>query len=71
MAQLYDICKFYVDFSKSTLLNDDEKRALEKIQELYRPVERAEFLTEYRIQGKITDDEYETMTGLPYKYGGF
>lgn len=71
MAHLYDKSHYYVDFSKSTLLTEDEKKALERIQEIYRPVERAEFLVEYRVQGKITDDDYETMTGLPYRYGGF
>ena len=66
---LFDKSHYYVDFSDSTRLSNDEKLALERIQEIYRPVERAEFLIEYRVQGKITDDDYERMTGLPYRYG--
>ena len=65
----YDKSHYYVDFSNSDLLTKDEKVALERIQETYRPVERAELLIEYRVQGKITDDDYERMTGLPYRYG--
>lgn len=66
---MYDKSHYYVDFSNNTKLTNEEKLALEKIQEIYRPVERAQFLIEYRIQGKITTDEYEQMTGLPYNFG--
>ena len=69
MRQLVDLSKFYIDFSNNDKLNDDEKKAIERILEIYLPIERAEFLNEYRIQGKITDDEYEQMTGLPYRFG--
>ena len=65
----YDKSHYYVDFSDSESLTDEEKIALERIQEIYRPVERADFLIEYRVQGKITDDQYEQMTGIPYMYG--
>lgn len=68
MAAIYDKSKFYIDFSNHPNLTDDEKKALESIQALYRPIERVEFLIEYRVQGKITADEYETMTGLPYNF---
>jgi len=64
-----DKSHYYIDFSKSDKLSDDEKKALERIQELYRPVERAELLNEYRVQGKLTDDEFTTLTGIPYCYG--
>lgn len=66
---LYDKSKYYVDFSDRDNLSNDEKIALEKIQEVYRPIERVEFLIEYKVQEKITADEFETMTGLPYNFG--
>lgn len=65
----YDKSYYYVDFSNSKLLSDDEKIALERIQDTYRPVERVELLLEYKVAGKITADEFETMTGLPYDFG--
>lgn len=68
MAVLYDKSKYYVDFSNHDNLTNDEKIALENIQNLYRPIERVDFLIEYRAQGKITADEFETMTGLPYNF---
>lgn len=64
----YDKSYYYVDFSKRDNLTDDEKTALERILETYRPIERADFLIEYRVQGKITDDDYETCTGIPYRF---
>ena len=66
---MYDKSHYYVDFSNNTLLSNDDKIALERIMNDYRPVERVEFILEYRIAGKITDDEYETMTGIPYNFG--
>lgn len=66
---MYDKSKYYIDFSDRENLTNDEKSALEKIQEVYRPIERVEFLIEYKVQGKITADEFETMTGLPYDFG--
>ena len=65
----YDKSQYYVDFSDHTNLSNDEKVNLEKIQELYRPIERVDYLLEYKIQNKITSDESETMTGLPYNFG--
>lgn len=64
----YDKSQYYIDFSNRDNLTNDEKIALEKIQELYRPIERVEFLLEYRVTGKISSDDFETMTGLPYNY---
>lgn len=67
MAQ-YDKSFYYIDFSDRDNLTSEEKIALENIQKTYRPIERVDLLLEYRIQGKITADEFETMTGLPYNY---
>ena len=66
---MYDKSHYYVDFSNSKLLSDDEKIALQRIQDTYSPVERVELLLEYKVAGKITSDEFETMTGLPYNFG--
>lgn len=65
----YDKSKYYIDFSSNTKLSDAEKNALEVIQTQYRPLERVTYLLEYKILGKITADEFETMTGVPYDYG--
>lgn len=65
----YDKSQYYVDFNNHSNLTNDEKNALEAIQLQYRPLERVTFLIEYKIQGKITADEYETMTGVPYEFG--
>ena len=65
----YDKSQYYVDFCNHENLTNDEKIALDKIQQAYRPMERVDFLTEYKIQGKITADEFETMTGVPYNFG--
>lgn len=66
--QQYDKSFYYIDFSGRDNLTDDEKKALEEIQNSYRPIERVELLLEYRIMDKITADEFEQMTGLPYNY---
>lgn len=68
-TQNYDMSHFYVDFSNRSNLTDEEKAALETIQRLYKPIERVEFLAVYRANDKITTDDYETMTGLPYNFG--
>ena len=64
----YDKSQYYIDFSDRDNLTADEKKALENIQALYRPIERVDYLVEYRAMGKITADEFETMTGLPYNF---
>jgi hypothetical protein len=64
----FDKSYYYVDFSKNDKLTDVQKTSLERIQELYLPIDRAAFLGEYRYLGLITDDEYETMTGIPYRF---
>ena len=66
---LVDKSHYYIDFSNNKSLTDEEKKSLERIQEVYLPIERADLLNEFRIEGKITNDEYETMTGLPYRFG--
>lgn len=64
----YDISAFYIDFSDHPNLTDEEKKALHTIQETYRPLERVDLLVDYRVSNKITSDEFEKMTGLPYNY---
>lgn len=66
---MYDKSQYYIDFSDRDNLSNDEKAALERIQEIYRPIERVDLLLEYKVQGKITADEFEKMTGLPYNFG--
>ena len=63
----YDLSQYYVDFSDRANLTDDDKSNLKSIQDTYRPIERVDYLTEYRLLGKITEDDYETMTGVPYE----
>ncbi len=69
MATMYDMSKFYIDFSNRNNLTDEEKKELENIQQTLRPIERIDLLIEYKITGKITDDDYEIMTGVPYNFG--
>lgn len=65
----YDKSHYYVDFTNHENLTNDEKSALDKIQQSYRPMERVDLLIGYKIQGKITADEFEKMTGVPYDSG--
>ncbi len=65
----YDLSFYYIDFSDNILMTDEEKISLERIQKEFRPIERTELLLEYRAEGKITDDQFEKMTGLPYSFG--
>lgn len=64
----YNPADYYIDFSDRADMSDTDKIALERIQKTYLPIERATFLQDYRYMGKITDDEYEKMTGIPYRY---
>lgn len=68
MAIAYNPSKFFIDFSSHDNLTDDEKRDLEQIQENFRPMERVEYLIPYRLEGKLTDDEFEQLTGVPYGF---
>lgn len=63
-----DNSHYYVDFSDNDSLTNDEKDSLEKIQKLYKPIERVEFLMAFKNAGKITSDQFEAMTGLPYTF---
>ena len=65
MSKKYDSSKYYIDFSGSENLTENEKEDLEEIQQTLRPVERVDQLFDYRNNGKITDDEFEQMTGVP------
>lgn len=65
---VYDTNAYYIDFSNREGLTDTEKSALESIQQLYRPIERVDLLIEFKINNKITSDDFEIMTGLPYNY---
>jgi hypothetical protein len=64
----YNAENYYVDFSNRADLTEADKEALKRIQDTYLPIERATFLQDYRYTGKISDDEYEKMTGIPYRY---
>jgi len=64
---IHDLSQYYIDFSNRTNLTDSEKTYLENIQNSYRPIERVEFLTEYLLMAKITNDDFITMTGVPYE----
>ena len=65
MAKTYNSENYYIDFSDSKTLNDEDKSNLESIQKNYRPVERVDELLDYKNDGRITDDEFEYMTGVP------
>lgn len=66
--RVYDLSYYAVDFSNHKNLEQDDIDKLHQIQKDYRPMERAEHLSEFKLLGKITSDEYETMTGIPYEY---
>lgn len=68
MAITYNPSKFFIDFSFHDDLTEEEKRDLEQIQENFRPMERVEYLIPYRLEGKLTDDEFEQLTGVPYGF---
>lgn len=58
--------KYYVDFSGHQNLTEKEKAELESIQQNFYPIERTEHLTEFYLEGKINDDEYEKMTTVQF-----
>lgn len=64
----YDPSKYYIDFSDRDNLTDNEKLALERIQRDYLPLERITFVIEFRQLNKITDDDWETLTSVPYTF---
>lgn len=63
-----DASLFYIDFSDNVLMTNEEKDQIKRIQLEFRPIERIEFLLDFKVEGKITDDQFETMTGLPYLF---
>lgn len=65
----YDKSQYYIDFSEREDLSNDEKSALDRIQQTFRPIERVDFLIDYKVRGKISADDFEKMTGLPYNFG--
>ncbi len=64
----YDKSYYYIDFSDRENLTNDEKRSLEEIQNIYRPIERVDLIIDFLVNGKITSDDFEKLTGLPYAY---
>lgn len=58
----------YIDFSTYKDLTAAEKYELEQIQKKYYPIERTDYLTEYYLNGKINDDEYEKLTTVQFQY---
>lgn len=69
MAVQYDKSMYYVDFSDRENLTKAEKERLEYIQQMFRPLERVDYLTEFRMLDKISSDDFEKMTGVPYNFG--
>lgn len=67
MGRVYDKSYYYVDFSERENLTEDQKVALENIQKIYLPIDRAAFLSEYRAMGLITNDDFHFCTGIPYE----
>lgn len=65
MAHIFDKSYYYIDFSNRDNLTDDQKKALEAIQQQFLPIERAAYLSDYLGANLITSDEYTTMTGIP------
>ena len=66
MARLYNETDYKIDFSSHTNLTEGEKNELNVIQESYRPMERIDYLLKFKDTDKITDDEWEKLTGLPF-----
>ena len=60
----------YINITARTDLTPDEIKNLESIQQTHLPIERVDPLLEFKYAGKITNDEFETMTGLPYSFTG-
>ena len=55
---------YSIDFSNHKDLTQEEIGRLNQIQLDYRPIERTDYLFEYKISGKITSDEFEILTGI-------
>lgn len=61
-----NLSDYNIDFSDNLNLSEEEKLNLKDIQENYRPMERVDLLLDFRNNGKISEDEFETLTGIPY-----
>lgn len=61
-----NLSDYNIDFSDNLNLSEEEKLNLKDIQENYRPMERVDLLLDFRNNGKISEDEFETLTGVPY-----
>ena len=57
----YDKSLFYIDFSDRDNLTNDEKKSLEEIQNVYRPIERVELIIDFLANDKITSDDFEKL----------
>jgi len=60
--------KFFIDFKTYKDMDQRTIDDLMLIQENYNPAERVEYLMYYRVNNIISDDDYETLTGQPYKF---
>lgn len=58
---------YLVNFENNEKLTDEDKKELKRIQDQYYPMERTEHLAEFYLEGKITDDEYEILTTVPFQ----
>ena len=68
MAKVYRKEDYGIDFQYRDGLSQDDVIALMDIQDKYKPVDRIEYLLKFRAQNKITDDDLEKLTGIPYQY---
>lgn len=68
MAKVYNKNDYFIDFNEREELDPMDIQALMEIQETYRPVDRVEYLLRFRAEEKITDDDLEKLTGIPYQY---
>lgn len=60
--------RFYIDFSDRDNLNQEDKEALKALQESLRPIERIQYLLDFVISGKISIEDWEVLTGIPWNY---
>ena len=60
--------EFYINFTEYKDLDKKTIDDLMMIQDNYNPCERVEYLMYYRVNNIISDDDYETLTGQPYKF---
>lgn len=68
MAKRYNRNDYFIDFTQREELEQEDVQRLMEIQETYRPVDRVEYLLRFRAEEKISDDDLEKLTGIPYQY---